>query len=251
MTAVCLGHIVLGLVGSTMRRLSRPSMAAVPTPKRKSVTDAATPSITRSSRGCGPFLSTPRDRGDPAAADGRTWPACPVGCSKSGAGTGTNFEFYPDTVTEVVAVEPERRLADRRGRRPRRRRCPSPSAPTPSSSSCGPAEPFDAVVCSLVLCSIDEPDSVAAAIVFAYCGRAANFATSSTSPAAVPRRGCRRSPTPRCGPGWWATATPIATPRHRSSAPDSRCRDARREWALPAWVPVPVAEFAIGRAVKP
>jgi protein-L-isoaspartate O-methyltransferase len=28
-----------------------------------------------------------------------------------GAGTGTNFELYPDTVTEVVAVEPERRLA--------------------------------------------------------------------------------------------------------------------------------------------
>ena len=28
-----------------------------------------------------------------------------------GAGTGTNFEFYPATVSEVVAVEPERRLA--------------------------------------------------------------------------------------------------------------------------------------------
>ncbi len=28
-----------------------------------------------------------------------------------GAGTGTNFAFYPATVGEVVAVEPERRLA--------------------------------------------------------------------------------------------------------------------------------------------
>ena len=27
-----------------------------------------------------------------------------------GAGTGTNFAHYPDTVTEVVAVEPEIRL---------------------------------------------------------------------------------------------------------------------------------------------
>ena len=28
-----------------------------------------------------------------------------------GAGTGTNFEFYPASVTEVVAIEPEQRLA--------------------------------------------------------------------------------------------------------------------------------------------
>ena len=40
-----------------------------------------------------------------------------------GAGTGTNFELYPDTVTEVVAVEPERRLAVHARRRPPRRRC--------------------------------------------------------------------------------------------------------------------------------
>ena len=44
-----------------------------------------------------------------------------------GAGTGTNFAFYPATVTEVVAVEPERRLAPlarvcRRTRRPFRSR---------------------------------------------------------------------------------------------------------------------------------
>jgi hypothetical protein len=30
-----------------------------------------------------------------------------------------------------------------------------------------------------------------------------------------------------------------------------RVSGARREWTLPAWVPMPVAEFAIGRAVKP
>jgi len=30
-----------------------------------------------------------------------------------------------------------------------------------------------------------------------------------------------------------------------------RVSGARREWTLPAWVPVPVSEFAIGRAVKP
>jgi protein-L-isoaspartate O-methyltransferase len=28
-----------------------------------------------------------------------------------GAGTGTNFAYYPDTVAEVVALEPETRLA--------------------------------------------------------------------------------------------------------------------------------------------
>lgn len=29
-----------------------------------------------------------------------------------GAGTGSNFAYYPDTVTEVIAVEPEAYLRD-------------------------------------------------------------------------------------------------------------------------------------------
>ncbi len=43
-----------------------------------------------------------------------------------GAGTGTNFAFYPDTVTEVVALEPETRLAPMAREAARRRRFRSP-----------------------------------------------------------------------------------------------------------------------------
>jgi SAM-dependent methyltransferase len=76
-----------------------------------------------------------------------------------GAGTGSNFEFYPETVTEVVAVEPERRLAVLAAQA-------AASAPIPVTVSTNTveqffdAEPFDAAVCSLVLCSVDEPHYV-------------------------------------------------------------------------------------------
>jgi len=66
-----------------------------------------------------------------------------------GAGTGTNFALYPDSVKEVVALEPERRLA------PIARQA-ALSAPVPVTvsdstiESLDAGEPFDAVVCSLV-----------------------------------------------------------------------------------------------------
>ena len=76
-----------------------------------------------------------------------------------GAGTGTNFELYPDTVTEVVAVEPERRLAELA-----RQAAAAASVPVTVSTDTveqfSDGELFDAVVCSLVLCSVDEPDNV-------------------------------------------------------------------------------------------
>jgi len=73
-----------------------------------------------------------------------------------GAGTGTNFELYPDSVAQVVAVEPEQRLAVRA-------RDAAAVAHVPivvtdrTVESLSAAEPFDAVVCSLVLCSVPEP----------------------------------------------------------------------------------------------
>lgn len=88
-----------------------------------------------------------------------------------GAGTGSNFALYPPTVTEVVATEPDRALREEAER--------AAQAATASSATGAifrvhdatfealPDDlggPFDAVVCSLVLCTVrDVPGSLAAA----------------------------------------------------------------------------------------
>src|SRR5690242_6620328 len=77
-----------------------------------------------------------------------------------GAGTGTNFALYPDTVSEVVAVEPERRLAELARQAAAAAAVPV-SVSTQTVEEFSAAEPFDAVVCSLVLCSVDQPEHVA------------------------------------------------------------------------------------------
>ncbi|MGH3677241.1 MAG: class I SAM-dependent methyltransferase [Mycobacterium sp.] len=74
-----------------------------------------------------------------------------------GAGNGMNFAHYPDTVAEVVAVEPEnslRALAERA----------AATAPVPITVVAGHGDAlpfedgsFDAAVVSLVLCSVPEP----------------------------------------------------------------------------------------------
>jgi SAM-dependent methyltransferase len=76
-----------------------------------------------------------------------------------GAGTGSNFAFYPDSVTEVVALEPETRLAPLA--KQAAAAAPVPVTVIESTIETMPAtEPFDAVVCSLVLCSVADPDEV-------------------------------------------------------------------------------------------
>jgi ubiquinone/menaquinone biosynthesis C-methylase UbiE len=81
-----------------------------------------------------------------------------------GAGHGLNFPYYPDTVTEVVAVEPEghlRALAELAAR----------SASMSLQIWDGTAEAlpaadaeFDAAVASLVLCSVDDQEASLAEI---------------------------------------------------------------------------------------
>jgi ubiquinone/menaquinone biosynthesis C-methylase UbiE len=73
-----------------------------------------------------------------------------------GAGSGANFTHYPTTVSEVVAVEPERYLRERAQRE-------SAKAPVSVTVADGgadhlPGEPgsFDAGVAALVLCTVPD-----------------------------------------------------------------------------------------------
>ncbi|MEO3757710.1 class I SAM-dependent methyltransferase [Mycobacterium sp. B14F4] len=165
-----------------------------------------------------------------------------------GAGTGTNFEFYPDTVTEVVAVEPERRLADRAQQAAAAARVPV-TVSTDQVERFTASEPFDAVVCSLVLCSVEQPDAVLRQLhsmlrpggelryLEHIAGSGARARMQKFADATV----------------WPRLLGNCHTHRHTEEAivgAGFRVAGARREWTMPSWVPVPVAEFAIGRAVR-
>ncbi len=73
-----------------------------------------------------------------------------------GAGNGLNFLHYPDTVTEVVAAEPEpylRSEAERVARSHRQVRVIDARAEAIPAGNAS----FDAAVTSLVLCSVPDP----------------------------------------------------------------------------------------------
>jgi len=170
-----------------------------------------------------------------------------------GAGTGTNFAFYPDTVNEVVALEPDVGLA------PKAREAAA-TAPVPvtviastiealGDGGSGAVEPFDAVVCSLVLCSVHSPEMVLHQL------------NSLLKPGGELRYFEHVAST-----GWrgWMQRFADATVWPRMAANCHTHREtersiigagfavetARHQRTFPAWVPLPVAEVAIGRAVK-
>ena len=166
-----------------------------------------------------------------------------------GAGVGTNFPFYPDTVDQVVAVEPERRL----GARAREAAADAPVRVVVTGETVegfASDEPFDAVVCSLVLCSIGDPESVLRQLYsllrpggqLRYLehvasdgirGRFQQLVDSSFYPRLLGNCHTHRD-----------------TERSIVDA-GFEVDHARRERTLPAWAPVPVVEFALGRARRP
>jgi SAM-dependent methyltransferase len=166
-----------------------------------------------------------------------------------GAGTGTNFALYPDTVTEVVAVEPERRLAEIAGRAAQ----DAPVAVTVTNrtiETLDVGDPFDAAVCSLVLCSVGDQKSVLRQLYSLL--RPAGELRYLEHIAGSGARGLLQRLAD-------ATLWPrLAGNCHTHRDTERAIADAgfetttsRREWQLPAWVPVPTSEVAIGRALRP
>jgi SAM-dependent methyltransferase len=166
-----------------------------------------------------------------------------------GAGTGTNFELYPDTVTEVVAVEPEHRLAVQAEQAAAAAAVPV-TVSTDTVEQFVDAEPFDAAVCSLVLCSVDDPDRVVRQLLSLLKpgGELRYFEHVASSGA---RAWLQRFADATL---WPRMAGNCHTHRHTEQTivdAGFTVSGARREWVVPAWVPVPTSEVAIGRAAKP
>ena len=166
-----------------------------------------------------------------------------------GAGIGTNFALYPDSVEQVMAIEPEPRLAAQASAAATATRIPVVVIrETAEVFSAG--QPFDAVVCSLVLCSVKDPalvlrrlhsllrpggqlrylEHVASA---GARGRLQRFADATLWPRLLGNCHTHRD-----------------TERAILDA-GFEVDTSRREWTLPAWAALPVSELVLGRARRP
>ena len=165
-----------------------------------------------------------------------------------GAGTGTNFAFYPPSVQQVIALEPEIALAPKA--RQAAAEAPVPVTVIESTIEGMPdAEPFDAVVCSLVLCSVADPESVLRQLnsVLKPGGELRYFEHVASSGW---RGGLQRLADATV---WPRIAGNCHTHRDTERAivgAGFAVDAARHQFTFPAWVPLPVSEVAVGRAVK-
>lgn len=165
-----------------------------------------------------------------------------------GAGTGTNFAFYPDSVDEVVAVEPEAGLFELAQQA-------AATAPVPVSVIAGTVdaldtdEPFDAVVCSLVLCSIPEPEDILRQLLSLLRpgGELRYFEHVASSGA---RGTLQRVADATVWPRLFGNCHTHRDTERAIAAAGFQLSTARHGWQLPRWAPLPVSEFALGRAYR-
>jgi SAM-dependent methyltransferase len=166
-----------------------------------------------------------------------------------GAGIGTNFTMYPESVAQVVAVEPERRLAARA-------RAAAAVAPVPVVVAGEMVErfsdpkPFDAVVCSLVLCSVIDPGGVLRRLhSLVRPGGQLRYLEHVASAGAAGR--LQRFVDATFWPRMFGNCHTHRDPERAIVDAGFEVDTARRQLTLPAWLPWPVSELVLGRAYRP
>lgn len=166
-----------------------------------------------------------------------------------GAGIGTNFPHYPESVDEVVAVEPERRLTVQA-------RAAADLAPVrvvvhgDTVEAFGGGEPFDAVVCSLVLCSVAEPGGVLRRL-YSLLRPGGELRYLEHVASGGVRGRLQRLADATVWPRLFGNCHTHRDTEREIVAAGFEVDIARREEALPAWAPLPVTELALGRARRP
>lgn len=166
-----------------------------------------------------------------------------------GAGTGTNFALYPGTVAEVVAVEPERRLTELA----REAALTAPVPVTVTDSMIEALEddrPFDAVVCSLVLCSVDDPEGVVRHL-FSMLRPGGELRYLEHVASAGVRGRLQQLADATIWPRLFGNCHTHRDTERTIARAGFQTQAARHGWEYPTWVPLPVAEIVIGRAVRP
>lgn len=166
-----------------------------------------------------------------------------------GAGVGTNFALYPREVERVVAVEPERRLAAQA----RAAAAASPVAVSVTGTTAeglGDAEPFDAVVCSLVLCSVRDPGGVLRHL-YSVLRPGGELRYLEHVASAGMRGRLQRLADATVWPRLFGNCHTHRDTHRAIIEAGFDVDTARREWTLPAWMPMPVSELLIGRARRP
>lgn len=168
-----------------------------------------------------------------------------------GAGIGSNFLLYPNTVTAVTALEPESRL------RPQAEDAAAGAA-IPVTVTAGVFEDlavtgedrFDAVVCSLVLCSVGDPDRAAAqAFEVLKPGGEVRFFEHVAHDGALGlvQRAVDATFWPRLFGNCHTHRDTLAAIERAGFTIEER----RDDWLKVMGIPMPSSSIVIGRAVKP
>jgi SAM-dependent methyltransferase len=166
-----------------------------------------------------------------------------------GAGVGTNFALYPESVERVVAVEPEPRLRARAD-------VAAAAGPVPvvlvgetaEEFSCD--EPFDAVVCSLVLCSVSDPGLVLRRL-YSLLRPGGQLRYLEHVASGGVRGRVQRIADATLWPRLLGNCHTHRDTERSIVDAGFEVDTSRREWTLPFWAPLPVSELVLGRARRP